>query len=255
MLQIERKNKIIDILQEKNIIKISELLKKFPDISKMTLWRDIKKLSSEGIIERLHGGIMLKATPTSMHEDNFFKRLNEHKNIKRILANRAKKLVKPGDTIILDSSSTSYYMAEALINIKNIKIITNNIKIANDLNFTEYSEVILPGGVLKKETFSLVGPTTISFFKEVVADWFFFSVAGISIEKGALDINILETEVKKSMLKSARKSCIIFDASKFTERGNYPITDFTNITYCVFEKNKKLKNLNNFFKKKKISVV
>ncbi len=257
MLQIERKKRIMELLKKNNIIKIAELQKYFPDISKMTLWRDIKSLVNEDKIIQLHGGIMLKNRESDkiLTESDFDKRIKDNSRKKSIIADKAKELIKPGDSIILDASSTSYYLAEAIQDLEDIKIITNNVKIANDFTFSDTTEVILCGGVLKKETASLIGNTAIEFFEHIRADWFFFSVSGLTVGKGCFDLNMLEVEVKKAMLKAARKKVLLIDSTKFKDNGNHKVADIKQLNYCISDTNRLPVNFTKKLKEHKIKLL
>ncbi len=258
MLALERKNMILALLKKQRIIKASRLLEYMPDISKMTLWRDIKKLENEGLIKRLHGGLMLNEIEDEEKiecEDEFGNRIKIHVEEKKSIAEKAARLVKEGETIILDAGTTSYYVANIIKNIPNIKIITNNVEIASSIRFASNIEVLLTGGLLTRETSALVGPKAIDFFNDFVADWFFFSAAGFDIKKGVLDINVSAVEIKKAMLKVSRRAVLLLDYSKFFNQGNYIIAKLEDLYYIITDNHKISRQTVETFKPKNINVL
>lgn len=215
MLAAERRQLILDKLQENESVNVKNLSKDF-DVSKETIRRDLEKLQNKNLLKKIHGG----AVPINKKEELSFN-IRKKQNIKEKeeIAQKALKYIKEGDTIFLDISSTAMYLARALKEIKNITVITNSAKIITELANNKEINAIATGGVLVPNSISFVGPYANSMVNNYFADKFFASCKGISARYGATDSSDLEIEVKKNMVNRASEVIILADYSKFQERG------------------------------------
>lgn len=216
MLAEERRQKIISLLDEKEIVYVADLSKRF-NVTEETIRRDLDILDEKKILKRIHGGAV--SLDNTRLELNFKIREHSYTEEKKEIARKAAALVKDGDTIFLDASSTSLFLAKELAKKKNITIITNSIKIIYQLADQASNTIIATGGILRSNSLSLVGPLANETIKKYNADKIFASCKGISIEHGATDSNELEIEVKQNMIKQARELIIIADHSKFNRVG------------------------------------
>ena len=215
MLAAERRQLILDKLQENESVNVKNLSKDF-DVSKETIRRDLEKLQNKNLLKKIHGG----AVPINKKEELSFN-IRKKQNIKEKeeIAQKALKYINEGDTIFLDISSTAMYLARALKEIKNITVITNSAKIITELANNKEINAIATGGVLVPNSISFVGPYANSMVNNYFADKFFASCKGISARYGATDSSDLEIEVKKNMVNRASEVIILADYSKFQERG------------------------------------
>ncbi len=234
MLQVEREEQILRLLKSKRVVELAEL-QQLLGVSRMTLWRDIQRISPRHAIKKVHGGVMLAAAGLEYVEDSMEKRRNINADKKAAIARKAAALVKDGQTVSLDPSSSSYYLARELSSRGELRVITNCLEVAAALRRAPSVEVLITGGILKGTTSSLVGPQVADFFKEVTTDWCFFSTTGISPDRRTLlDINPLEIEAKQSMLRAARRSVLLFDSSKLkSTRGNLPVIKVKQVDHVI----------------------
>ena len=211
MLQYERQQKILDILKEKHSASIKELAQ-MVYASEASVRRDIEKLESLGVIERIYGGVILskyknEVVPIDLRE-------SANSKSKEKIAIMAAKLVNDGDTVMLDSSSTARRICKHLANKKNIRIITNNMRVCNELKNTDV-EVFVSGGVFSKNRECFVGGYAEDFIESVHADILFFSSKGISENGEITDISEDEINLRRLMIKQSKKAVFLCDKSKF----------------------------------------
>jgi DeoR family fructose operon transcriptional repressor len=237
MLQIQREARILDLLKSKRIVALSEI-QALLKVSRMTIWRDIQRLAPRHGIQKVHGGIMMTGASLEYIEDSMEKRSNVNPRKKTSIAKKAAKLIHEGQTIALDPSSSSLYLARELGGFSDLRVITNCLEVAAAMRTHVGLEVLMTGGILKSTTSSLTGPQVAAFFKDVTVDLFFFSATGISADHTTLlDINPLEVEAKKAMISSARASVLLFDSGKLSiPKGNLPIIKLKDVDEIVSDR-------------------
>ncbi len=252
MLSSERQEEILRIAKDNNYIEVDSLSRHFK-VSKITIYRDIKKLDKENKLKKIHGGA--KGNDKLNLEPEFYSRKDKNISQKINAVKNAVSLITDNDNIILDSSSTSLYLARELIELdKSLTIITNNIDIAFETVGRNNLQTILIGGVTREITRSTVGPLTLQFLSKINADKFFFSCMGFSKEKGITDVNIDEIEIKKQMQKASAQSICVIDNEKIGKIALYPIFSFNDIDIVVADKEAKKTDLK-FLKDHDIKVI
>jgi len=228
----ERREKILELLIENNSVRVSTLCKLF-NVSRETIRHDLFKLQEEELIIKEHGSATLNRE--SIVDIDFAKRAREHVVQKRKIGLEAAKMVKDGETIIIDSGSTTPHIAKNIKDMKNLTVITPSLKVTGELGGKEGITVIMPGGIFNPIGYSLYGPQTEEFFLKINANKFFLAIHGVDIEKGLTEINIQIAHLKQVMMNSAKEIILVADSSKFgrveyakvdpLERVNTIITD------------------------------
>ena len=212
MLAAERRNLILDKLQEEKRVVVSELSELF-GVSEETIRRDLDKFDKEGLAIKSYGGAVL-------NEDNntdmpFNVRRKSNMQGKKAIAQIIAGLVADGDHIIVDPSTTAVAIMKALRNKRNLTVITNSIEVLVELTDVSGWDVISTGGNLKENYLALVGPRAIDTISSFNADKVILSCKGIDMEKGVTDANELFTQVKRTMLNSATQKILAVDYTKF----------------------------------------
>jgi len=212
MLAIERKRKIISLLEERNSVLVPELSKIF-SVTEETVRRDLEKLESEGFLKRTYGGAVIN---DSINAELPLK-IREVTNIdgKRCIGIKVAEYIKDGDTIMLDSSTTALQVAERIKTKKRITVITNSVKVVSVLASARECTVISTGGTLKEKSMSFVGHLTEESISNFNVDVSIICCKGVDIEKGITESNDMEAGVKKSMTKVADKTFLVVDYTKF----------------------------------------
>jgi len=165
----------LDLVQRDGRVVVTDLARRF-STSLITIRKDLEHLHQQGRIERAHGGA-LPLDAAALRDPSLHEKERMHRKEKLRVAAAAAQLVQPGHVIILDSGTTSTAVARATKHIPNLTVITNAVNIAAELAGTDV-EVILTGGVLRKNSFSLVGPLAEDSLRHITADLLFLAVDG-----------------------------------------------------------------------------
>jgi len=216
MLSEERRRKILDLVQRDGRVVVTDLARRF-STSLITIRKDLEHLHQQGRIERAHGGA-LPLDAAALRDPSLHEKERLHRKEKFRIAAAAARLVQPGQVIILDSGTTSTAVARATKHIRNLTVITNAVNIAAELAGADI-EVILTGGVLRKNSFSLVGPLAEDSLRHITADLLFLAVDGFDIPYGLTTPNLLEARVNRAMMESAKATVVVCDSSKFGRRS------------------------------------
>ena len=211
LLPNQRREKIIDLLKEDGSAKVVNLAKLFK-VTEVTIRQDLEKLEAEGLIIKEHGGAFLKNAFDSsrglalMNQENLDK--------KALIAKKCMEFIEVGDTIILDSGSTTTEIAKNLIGFKHLTVITNALNIAMMLGSEPGIELIVTGGEFKPPTLSLTGQKAADFFKGLNVQKLFLATAGISLKSGLTYPSISDLVVKKAMIDAAETIYLVADSTK-----------------------------------------
>ena len=216
MLNEERRRAIIEILERDGRVLVADMARKF-DTSQVTIRKDLEVLHAHGLAHRTHGGA-LPAREGALEDPTLREKEKLHRKEKLRIATSAAAQVKEGQVVILDSCTTTTAIARALRNFHNITIITNALNIAAELTGAPV-EVILTGGTLRKNSFSLVGPIAEETLRRLNADILFLGVDGFDVHYGLSTPNLLEAKVNRVMVEVAKRTVAVCDSSKFGRRS------------------------------------
>lgn len=235
MFVLERRSKIMHLLQNKQRLTVKELAIKI-GVSEATLRSDLNQMEEEGLLTRTHGGAILNEYATN--ETSFSVREKRNQKEKKLIAEKALELVEEKQCILLDASSTTMELAY-LLKQKNIRltVITSGVKTALELNENPNITVILIGGMLTKGSSSLEGTLGIDILDQVNIDLMFTSANGFTPASGLTDFNLYEVQLKKELIKKSNVVVALIDHSKIgvtssavfakTDQVNTIITDAT----------------------------
>ncbi len=216
MLNEERRRAILDRLSRQGRVLVTELARYF-ETSQVTIRKDLEILHAHGLVHRTHGGA-LPSREGALEDPTLREKEKLHHKEKLRIAESAVEKVKEGQVLILDSGTTTTAIARALRNFQNLTIITNAVNIAAELAGTAI-EVILTGGTLRKNSFSLVGPIAEETLRRLSADLLFLGVDGFDVHFGLSTPNLLEAKVNRVMVEVAKKTVAVCDSSKFGRRS------------------------------------
>jgi DeoR/GlpR family transcriptional regulator of sugar metabolism len=203
-------------------------------VSPMTARRDLQELERRGLARRNHGGAVLPSA--AAHEDSFDRRIKLATASKRALAAAAAALIEPDETVFLDSSTTSYFVAQRVAaSGEAITVLTNSLPIMTLLASDGGPNVSLigVGGTLRTFTQSFVGAGTTRTINEHYADRLFLSVKGVVDDDTLTDADALEADVKRAMIAHARESILLIDGTKMDSRGLIAIAQLADITLVL----------------------
>ncbi|MBP2655538.1 MAG: transcriptional regulator, DeoR family [Firmicutes bacterium] len=229
MLAIERRQNIVERIRKEQKVHVSNLSQLF-SVTEETIRRDLEKLENEGILTRTYGGAVL-----SQHTNEdlpFPTRTSMNHEIKQAIAQKAADLINDGDTIMVDASTTCLELIYSLKGKKNLTIITNSVKIAHDF-IGSNPTIISTGGTLRAHSLALTGPIAHSTIKNYYVDMAIISCKGLSLDKGMMESNEPEGDLKKSMIKQAAKVILLADHTKFNKTAFIKLFGFENVDYVI----------------------
>ncbi len=212
----KRREDILDKLKDKGKIKVTELSREF-GISEVTMRNDLAVLENEGLLKRVRGGAV--TTQKAYFNMSLNDRMDMQKEQKKLIAKKVASYINEGDTLMMISGTTTYYIARELINIKNITVVTNSLAIARELSFYSHINVILLGGNLDAQYQFTYGDDVLAQLSKYKADIMIASVDGISAEKGLTTYHYLESEVTKQMIKRSNEVVVAADYTKVGREG------------------------------------
>ena len=216
MLSEERRRHIVEMLHRDGRVLVVDLARQFRT-SPVTIRKDLDTLQALGRIHRSHGGA-LPARESVLDDPTLREKQKLHRPEKLHIAAEAARMVQEGQVVILDSGTTTTAIARALREFKNLTVITNAVNIAAELSGASL-EVILTGGSLRKNSFSLVGPIAEETLRRLNADIFFLGVDGFDVQRGLTTPNLSEAKVNRAMMEVARVVVAVCDSSKFGRRA------------------------------------
>jgi len=217
MIAEERRKQIAEMLRELKSVKVSALSEQF-GVSEETIRRDLARLDEDGIAIKSYGGAVLNETGGI--DLPFNVRTTHNIEGKMKIAELAAGLVRDGEHIVLDASSTAVYIAKALkAQRQNLTVITNSIEILIELSDRRDWNVISTGGRVREEYFALMGPRTAESLFAYTSEKLLFSCKGIDMDRGIMEGSEDVVETKKAMMYSASMRILAADASKFGRSG------------------------------------
>ncbi len=223
----ERRTLIAEWLQRHGAVTIGDLQSRFR-VSPMTARRDLSILAERGMARRTHGGAVLPLL--AAHENSFAHRLRDATEAKARLAEAVFGHLRSGETVFLDASSTTYFLARLIAEHGlAVRVLTNSLPVLQVLSDSD-AELVALGGTFRRVNCSFVGPTAVSAARSYFADRLIMSVTGITPDGIMTDVDLLEAEVKRTMLEQSAESVLLVDGSKLLARGQQAIASVSAVT-------------------------
>lgn len=229
MKQSIRKDEILSLLGQYNYLSVEFLSEKL-HISQSSIRRDLSILEAQGLVRRSHGGVH------SLNENNTLTprelRMRENAVQKRIICQMASELIKDGDTIFMDGSTTCLYLVDFLENKKDITVLTNNLKLATMLEHCTNITVYCTGGLLRLNELVAMGSLAENACRFMHTNIMFFSARAIDENGIITDLNEPEVIVRKTAMENTDKTVFLCDSSKFNKRSTFTLCDLKDVD-CV----------------------
>jgi DeoR family transcriptional regulator of aga operon len=233
LLNEERRREILEVLHRDGRVLVKDLARHFR-ISQITIRKDLEFLDGQGVVQRTHGGA-LPVQAGALLDPTLREKEKLNRKQKTQIALAAARMVEEGQSVLLDSGTTTTAIARALKDMARLTVITNAINIAAELAGT-HIEVILTGGTLRKNSFSLVGPLAERTLRQLSADILFLGVDGFDTAAGLFTPNLLEAEVNRTMVEISRRTVAVCDSSKFCRRSLCNIMPVTAVHEVITDK-------------------
>ncbi len=229
----ERQRKILEIVRQQDRATVEEL-SSLLGISYETVRRDLTDLAKTGKVQKIHGGATL---PRMFGEGPFQQRMAENAEAKARIAQAAAPLFAKGDTIFIDTGSTTLYFAECLSEISGLTIITNSTAIARVTSIAESkNRIFLLGGEFSSNNHQTVGTMVAAQARSFQAHHAVLTIGALDSKAGAMVFSIEEAQVAIAMIEQSQSLTIIVDSSKFDKIASFKVCSLEEIDRLVCEK-------------------
>jgi len=219
----------MEIINSTGRVRVQDLVRRFNTTS-VTIRNDLNDLQKRGLLLRSHGGA---TKPDSrQYESPFQDRIQAHIEEKRRIGALASTLIQDGETVILDSGTTTDEIAKRVKD-RRLQVITNGVNVANELLGSRGVHTIILGGTLRNDSASIVGRSTEEMLSQLSADKLFMGGSGCDPDFGISGANLEEAAVNKAMLRIAREVILVADASKFDKRSVSRIAKFSEVHIVI----------------------
>ena len=216
MLAAERRGRIAEQLQAEARVVVSQLSAQF-DVSEETIRRDLERLEKEGLATRTYGGAILAGSDRAAPP--YAVRKNTNPEGKMAIARQLAALVRDGDTVMVDESSTAAYAVRAMRPLRDITLITNSLEILQEMGSQESWHIISTGGSLKRDVMALAGPHALRTIASYHVRWAVLSCRGLDGRMGLADSSDEIVQVKRAMMDAADQTVLLADCRKFGRTG------------------------------------
>jgi DeoR family glycerol-3-phosphate regulon repressor len=218
MNQTPRQRAILELVRDEDVTRVTDLAGRL-GVSDETIRRNVKALVDGGVLTKTHGGVGLVE---QLVDAPFLQRLRVNAEAKRALAETVADQVADGQVIMIDTGSTTAYVAQALARRRDLTVITNSIEIARHLVGRNGNRVYMAGGELRADLAAAVGAEAAAFIRQFRADLAILSIAGMDPTGMFTDFDLDEARVARVMIDGASRTIVVADESKFGRRA--PVT-------------------------------
>jgi DeoR/GlpR family transcriptional regulator of sugar metabolism len=218
-LAAQRQAAILKRVQARGGVRVRELVREL-GVSDMTVRRDLEALASSGLVEKVHGGATaIRSLAT--HEPGFQAKSTQNELEKDAIARRAAGFVSPGSAIAISAGTTTWHLAQQLITVPDLTVVTNSIPVADVFYRRDaalHQTVIVTGGV-RTPSDALVGPFAVAAIRSQNIDQLFLGVHGMSVDSGFTTPNFMEADVDRALVDAARSLIVLADHTKWDTIG------------------------------------
>ncbi|MEZ4670037.1 MAG: DeoR/GlpR family DNA-binding transcription regulator [Anaerolineae bacterium] len=214
LLAVERQRIIREILEREGVVRNAEL-KQLLQVSAVTIRSDLRELENAGICQTIWGGAVYIKPIVARETPHIATRSSLNPEAKQRIGARAAQLIEVGQTIIVDAGTTTVELIHSLPrDLDYLRIVTPALNVADAATQFPQVELVMTGGILRNLTHSLIGPQVMLSLEMFNADWAFIASGGYSPEHGITTGNMLEVEVKRTMIRRASRVALLADSSK-----------------------------------------
>ena len=228
----QRRLKIVEITKSEKKVTVNHLASMFVT-SKETIRRDLAVLSEKSLLRKVHGGA---AALQSAIESPIASRYKECSDEKKRIADYAASLLNPGDSVFIDTGSTTYALCEGLCKKQGLTIVTNSLRLTLDLGGRSDHTIYLAGGQYNDQGLEMVGNLTLEAINKFHCDHAIITVGAIDIGAGCMDYNMDEASIATAMIAKARSVTILADYSKIGQKALCAVCDLSKVTRLITDR-------------------
>jgi DeoR family glycerol-3-phosphate regulon repressor len=225
----DRQGQLLEQLRRHRTATITALAKEL-DVSTETVRRDVRWLAAKGLVAKSHGSV---AWPDRREDRPLERRLLANMPAKQAIAAAVAREIVDGESLLIDSGSTTIYVAEALQGHRGLTAITNSAPIAQRLSQGQGSKVLLAGGEVRADDSAAFGPSTLAFIEQFQVDTAVLSAAAINAETGVMDNHLCEAEVCQALIRRGHRVILAADQTKFSAQGLVVACKFGEIDLLI----------------------
>jgi DeoR family transcriptional regulator, aga operon transcriptional repressor len=229
VLRSERQSRIVEQARRDGFIGIAALSRTL-GADRSTVRRDLYELEGLGLLRRTRGGAL---AASSSGNTAYAARRDGAVRQKEAIGRAAAGLVGQGETVILDAGSTTFEVAVALQQRRDVGVITNDLRIAMCLAEYPRDQLVVIGGILREGQYTLLGSRAVGELREMHADRLFLGADAVHSDFGVTNTSLAEVDVKRAMIAAAREVALVADASKFQHRALAPICGIDEVNLVI----------------------
>lgn len=235
MRNIAKRHKyILEHLKKDGYVKVQELSTQL-GVSEVTIRKDLKELESKKMLYRNHGSASSLSSIISDKHIDVKEKLNTEEKTR--IAKAAIELLEPNDKIIIASGSTMAAFANEISDTENLTVITSSVKITLSLYHNPNLEIIQLGGIMRKNSASVVGHYAENILKSLSCNKLFLGVDGLDLDYGLTTSNMGEASINQQMIDASQEVILLTDSSKFGKRGFCKICDINKVNHIITDTN------------------
>ena len=232
MLGPARQSAILKAVTARGSCTVSELAREL-EVSGETIRRDIRVMSRQGLVRKVHGGV---SVPDQLRESSFRQRLLENAEAKQVIARLAAEQVQNGDSLMMDTGSTTAYVARELVDHRELMLITNCTEIARTLARGSSNRVFLVGGELRGDDGALFGAEAARFVGRYRSRVALLSIGAIDLVGGFMDFHPEEAEFSQAVIAQASRVVVVADHSKFGRQATVKVCDLSDVDALITDR-------------------
>lgn len=228
-----RQAQISELVSKTGEASVDALASRF-SVSAETIRRDLGRLAKDGVIQKVHGGA--RRSPL-LAEGSFLERMAENAAAKAEIARKLVPLIAPGDTLFIDTGSTTLACAQELASVPGLTVITNSVRVARTLSGgSGEARVFLLGGEYRADNAQTIGPSAIEQIQGYQADHALITVAAFDTSVGAMDADLEEAQVARAMIQCSRRLVVVADATKFGRKAAFRVSRLDDIDILITDR-------------------
>jgi DeoR family glycerol-3-phosphate regulon repressor len=224
-----RQSEILRLVRTLGRLGIAELAVHL-SVSEETVRRDVRPMAAAGVVRKLHGAVAVAA---STSEPPLSRRMQDNVEAKQRIAAAAAAQIEDGDTVMLDTGSTTIFVARALARRQRLTVVTNSTEVARVLSQADGARVFLAGGEIRGDDAAVFGPQTAAFVGQFVARTAILSIGGIDPVHGLTDYHVGEAEFSRAVIPQVDRVIVVADRTKFQRRGFARVCGFESIDMVI----------------------